>query len=221
MSDQEAVDLEQQASEVIVTALVTRPPKDIILSEDDAQPWRAYMQDQAACRKRIEDAFKPIKDAAYARHKAICAKEKEKIADFVTGEMEAKGKLTDFVLAENKRRQEEQERLDAEARKKAIADAKKDGDKALANAIKNGVVPVVSEQVVQQPVKIDGFSVRSQKVGTVSDKLALIKAVAQGRVHHAVLDVNTVELNKLVRATAGTLAIPGVIISDSNVGTRR
>jgi hypothetical protein len=85
----------------------------------------------------------------------------------LAGEQEAKDKLGAFVLAENRRREAEQHRLDEEARKRAIAEAKKDGDAQLATAIKNGTVPVVSQQQVAAPVKIEGFSARMVKDGTV------------------------------------------------------
>jgi len=136
-------DTVQTETDIKVTALVLRPSKDVILSEDDAQPWRAFMQDQIACRKKIEERFKPLKDAAFARHKAIVAKEKELIAEFLKGENDAKRKLAEFVTAENARRAEEARKAQEEAERKAIAEAKAAGDKALATAIKKGEVPVV------------------------------------------------------------------------------
>ena len=164
MSEQDTV---QTDTDIKVTALVLRPSKDVILSEDDAQPWRAFMQDQIACRKKIEEQFKPLKDAAFARHKAIVAKEKELIAEFLKGE-----------------------------------------------------VPVVSEAPPPEPVKIAGFSTRTEKRGNVTDKFAFLKWVVRtGNI--GLVDVNERELNNMVKRQQGTQKIDGVQIYDKPVNSAR
>ena len=213
-------DTVQTETDIKVTALVLRPSKDVILSEDDAQPWRAFMQDQIACRKKIEERFKPLKDAAFARHKAIVAKEKELIAEFLKGENDAKRKLAEFVTAENARRAEEARKAQEEAERKAIAEAKAAGDKALATAIKKGEVPVVSEAPPPEPVKIAGFSTRTEKRGKVTNKFAFLKWVVRtGNI--GLVDVNERELNIKIRQQQGTQKIDGVQFYDKPVNSAR
>ena len=217
MTTEQTVETEPAIS---VKALVVRPSIDIIRSEDDAQPWRAFMQDQVACRKRIEEQFKPIKDAAYNRHRALCSKEKEIIAEFVKGEADAKAKLEAFVVEENARREEEARIAHEQARKEAIAQAKADGDKALATAIKNGDVPVAAPTPPPAPVKIEGFSTRTEKRGRVTDMIAFVKWVARtGNV--GLLDVNESELNAMVKRQQGAQKIDGVQIYEKQINSSR
>ena len=212
--------LMDQADAVAVTAVVKRPDKAVIECEADCPAWSAYLNEQAACRKLIEDQFRPIKTAAYDRHKAICAKEKAKLEPFLQGESQAKHVLTLWVLAENERRAEAQRQAEEKARQDAIADALANGQKRLAQQINTGAVPVATPEAPLPPVKVAGASVKMVKKGRVVDMLAFVKMVAAGRVPVTTLDVNEVALNKWAQATDGTVPVAGLAI-DEVASTRR
>lgn len=211
MLDQEMDQLEQQASAVRVTALIPRPEKAVIETEDDCKPWTSYMNEQAKCAKLIKEQFAPIKEAAYRRHKAIVAKESAMLAPFVTGEGEAKKVLLDWQIAEQRRREEEQRRLDEIARQEAIAEAEANGDTKEAAKIATGKVAVVSEQVAA-PVKLEGFSVRMVKKGRVANMPDFVRACLAGRNGLGVrlLLVDQSALDKLVQAMPPNTEFPGV-----------
>jgi hypothetical protein len=205
---------------VQVTALVVRPSKDLIESDADAQPWRAFMQDQIKCRKSIEEQIDPLIESAHGRHKALVAKKKELVASFIAGEQDAKSKLSAFVQAEEAKRQAEFQKAQEEAKRKAMAEAKAAGDKELAKAIKTGVVPVVADAPPPAPVKVAGFSTRKEKRGTITNKLSFLSWVIRtGQV--ALVDVNETELNAMIRRQNGQQAIPGVQISEVTINSAR
>lgn len=221
MSDKEMDALEQQASEVQITAVIPRPEKAVIECEDDCKPWTSYMNEQAKCAKVIKEQFAPIKEAAHKRHKAICAKEAALLAPFVSGESEAKKVLLDWQIAEQRRREEEQRRLDEIARQEAIAEAEANGNEKEAAKIATGKIAVVSEQVAA-PVKVDGFSVRMVKKGRVISMPDFVRACLAGRngLGIRLLTVDQGALDKLIQAMPPNTEFPGVQVYDEPSGRR-
>jgi hypothetical protein len=102
----------------------------------------------------------------------------------------------------------EQARL-AELAEKTAAQCEEKGDTWTAAEIRENV-PVVSAPVLANTkVKVAGISTRTTWSGEVTDKMALIKAVAEGRAPATLLDVNMPALNQMARALKGEMSYPG------------
>jgi hypothetical protein len=99
----------------------------------------------------------------------------------------------------------ERERLYAEAQAAADAGHPDEAD-AISETEKLIPMPIVPPTVE----KISGVSTRKVWRAEVIDKLALIKAVAAGRVPEALLEVNMVVLNAQARALKSAMNYPGV-----------
>ncbi|MDE3023249.1 MAG: hypothetical protein KGI54_15605 [Pseudomonadota bacterium] len=63
---------------------------------------------------------------------------------------------------------------------------------------------------VQPKAKASGISTREIWHAEITDKMALIKAVAAGQVSHTVIDANMIALNKIAVALKGDMNYPGV-----------
>jgi hypothetical protein len=68
----------------------------------------------AAERKRRIDYFRPMKEAAFAAHRAICARENEALAPLRAAEAALQAGLVDYRRAEERTRRQRQLLLDAE-----------------------------------------------------------------------------------------------------------
>jgi hypothetical protein len=210
---QEQVDaLVEQAESVATTALVKRPDKDVIECESDTLPWALYRADQAKCAKYIKAQFKPIKDEAHARHKAICAKEAAKLAEYEEGEIVARRTLEAWKIAEDRRRAEAQALAEAQAREEAVAQALADGNAKLAKQIDSGTVAVSAPVVAAAPVKIAGMSFTIVKKGRVIDKSKFVRGCLSNAMGLNLdwLLIDEKRLNDLVKATGGAVDYPGV-----------
>ena len=207
--------------EVQVKALVPRPAKDVIESEADSLPWTSYMNEQARCRKYIQEQFEPIKKAAKARHQAICDKEKTMLAEFLAGEADAKMRLSDWQIAEANRLAAEQRRLDEIARQEALAVAEAEGRTREASQIATGKIAVVSEQVLPPP-KVAGLSVKQVKCGRIVDMAGFLRACLARRngLSERLVLVDNAALDKLIQAMPEGTEFPGVVV-ELETKTRR
>jgi hypothetical protein len=73
--------------------------------------------------KRRRDFFAPMKDAAFKTHREICARETEALKPLQEAERMLTTGITSYRTAEERRRREEQERLDKAQREAAQAEA--------------------------------------------------------------------------------------------------
>lgn len=199
----------EQAEAVTVTALVTRPDKNVIETEEDCLPWSSFLQDQTQCIKYLQERFAPLKKAADERHARICAKEKARLAPFMQGKADALSLIQTFTLAEQERRRQAQAEAEARAKADAIAAAKAVEDDALAKKIEQNKVAIPAP-VVDTPVKVPGVSTKMVKKGRVTDMALFVRAVASGKVPYITLEVNEAALNKWVQATDGAIGVMGL-----------
>ena len=204
---------EQALIEPEVTAIVEQAPSYMVIENfGQTEQVSKYLKQVRECRKRISEWFAPMRENAHRAWKAIVARESE--LDSKPAEVEAacKRMLAAWQDKEQERIRIEQKKLDDDARKAAAAAAMADGDKKQAAAITSGKVAVVSTTVVQASPKLAGVSTRSLWQAEVTDKMALIKAVAQGKCPQEYLTLNMTALNAVARSTRGQVTIPGVQI---------
>jgi len=167
--------------------------------------------------KEIKDFFAPLKEKAFAAHRALTAAENDKLAPLVEAERFAKGAMTTWQLEQEAAARVEQRRLEEEARKRAeeeklldAIDAEQAGEPEAAERIL--AEPVLAPVVrIAPPVPaVSGISMRETWSADVFDMKALVRAVADGKVPMRALVVDAVFLNGQARALKGDLNYPGV-----------
>ena len=127
-----------------------------------------------------------------------------------------------FDLEQQKKRLDEQRVLEEIERKKNAEIAKElkaKGLAELAKEIKNREVNVI---VKKEELKTDNLSTRKTYKANVIDKMALVKAVAEGRIPIMAVDVNMTFLNNQARMLKNELKYDGVeVVEESGITYRR
>lgn len=168
-------------------------------------------------RKEIDDTLDPVVKKAHEAHKAAVAAKKKVEAPLVEAETYLRGDMSRYkreVDAANAaaRRQAEIER------QREVESLEQRGDLSAADAVR--MAPVVVD--AEGPPVGGGVDTRSIWRAEVTDKMALIRAVAEGRVPEAVLAIDTKVLGSLARSLKGALNYPGVrVVEDVGIAVRR
>ncbi len=185
----------------IVEVVARRPAFAAIMKPEESEITVKYLDDIQGIRKRIADFFKPDIEKAHQLHKSLIEKMKQVDAEPARIEMICRQMLSDWQERERRRVQEEQRRLDEDARKKALRDAKKNGDERMAQAIQTGKVAVLSEKTPEPVFTPGGISFREYWRAEVVDA---------NKVPRKYLIPDLAALNTVMRATKGQIQIPGV-----------
>ena len=177
--------------------------------------------------KKIADTFDPHIKRAHDAHKSLVAEKKQHEAPLMEAEGHVKRAMLGF--------QQEQERIRLAAEAKAQEAARKEREKLVAQAAKAAekgktekaealqmqAAAVVTPILAPTTPKLAGISTRITYKATVVDKLALIVAVAEGKVPLNAVDVNMPFLNNQARAMRETLAYPGVKVeTETGIASR-
>ncbi len=167
--------------------------------------------------KVVKEFFKESKDKAHAAHKAICEMETKLLSPLSTARALVTNKINQYTAAEEARAREEQRKLDEMARKDAeerqLADAEqaqKEGKPEEAEAILNAETEIPIIRMPSRVAKVDGVGTQKRWGAELTDKVALIKWVAQHPENAELLDANMPALNKLAIALKAGFNIPGV-----------
>lgn len=169
-----------------------------------------------ALKKRISDVFDPHIKRAHDAHKSLVAEKKEHETQLIEAEGHIKRAMIGFQQEQERIRLEAEARAQEAARKereKMEAQAAKAAEKGKverAEALQQQAAAIVTPILAPTTPKVSGISTRTTYKATVVDKLALIVAVAEGKVPLNALDVNMPFLNNQARAMKETLAYPGV-----------
>lgn len=151
-----------------------------------------------AAKKAAMDMFRPAVDAIDAFEKSV----KDKMAGFVR-EQERIRRETEAAAAEKARK--EQEKLLAQAEKAAAA-----GKLEKAEALELQAASTVAvTPAIEAPVAAGAHARRVWKA-RLTDKMALIQAVADGRASPELLDFNQSVGNGLAKALKSGMNIPGL-----------
>jgi hypothetical protein len=173
-----------------------------------------WLRDLKTYVKRVQDYWKPLKDAAYKAWKEVCGKENAILKPLGEAETIVKRKMAEYQMEQEakeralreeleRRQREEAERLLKEAEKKEAEGDTFGADIALAQAEMMESAPPVA--TVQQP-KAEGISTKKVWKARVIDESKVPVEVA-GIV---IRPVDLSALDKLAKASKGTAKIPGV-----------
>jgi len=183
-----------------------------------------FLKGIKALREEIADTFDPHIKRAFEAHRALVKEKREAEAPLADAELIAKRALVAFDTEQERIRREEQQRLEAEARRQAeerqlmeaIAleeQAQASGDAGLAMeaaAMLDQPVMTPTIAVAQSTPKVSGISFRETWSGQLTDLAALIRYAAANPQFMNLLQVNQVALNGLARSMKGQLQVPGV-----------
>lgn len=169
-------------------------------------------------RKQIVETFAPIKAKTYAAWKEAVAQEKKHLDPVDVAERLLKGKIAVWEQEQERLRQVEQRRLEAEARRR-------EEDERLESALAaecGGCPSEEIEAIIDTPSppiavvaprtfqRAEGISTRENWTAEVVNKQALDQFVATHHEFGNLTVPNTTALNQLARAQKGLLNIPGV-----------
>ena len=158
-------------------------------------------------RRRIDETFDPVIDAAYRSHKAAIAAKKKHADPVDAAERIIKRKIGDYSLQEESRRRVEEARLQAEARAREeearLAEAvalEQAGESALADSV-IAVPLVVAPVVLPPPPTAAGVSTRTTWA---------FRIVNPAIIPRDFLTPDRVKIGGVVRALKGYANIPGI-----------
>lgn len=166
--------------------------------------------------KKIKDYWKEPKERAFQAHRAITAKEAEMLKPVEDAKKTVRQKVSGYLTEIERRRREEQARLDRERAErerkereklaKAAARAEEKGQDEKADDLRNKaadvyVPPAFVEPVVEKTVRTDAATISQKKDinVTVTSVKALCALVAAGTVPEAVIKVDNVKLKQFVK----------------------
>lgn len=168
----------------------------------------------------VTDFFKPLKDAAYKAHKAICDREKEMLTPLRNAEKTLKKTMGDYAMEQERKRREAEEAArraaEEESRRKLEEAAllERAGDTAAAEAAFQDAE--ISEDVSRM-VFVPGGAPKAKGVSASKDwEIVSISS------ENVPLSVNGMEIRpvdkaavmRLIRASKGTIQIPGIVYQE-------
>lgn len=178
----------------------------------DAAEFLKTLKNQAG---KIKDFFKPLKEAAHKTHKELCDREKLMLDPIAKAEFVVKKAVAGYLAEQERKRKEAEERAQKAAREEvdrrlAEAVALEDQGKIEEAAAAAEEAEIIDSAAVAVPVspcsKVKG--VRSSKdweIVSIND--ASVPVAIAGTV---IRPVDDKAIMRLIRASKGTIKIPGV-----------
>lgn len=206
------------------TVPVVQRAADVVIEDQDDYEAAAKILTEIVkpLLKEIDDVCGPVCDATNRAHKAATQQRSKLKAPLLEAERLIKRKMSDYQLAEERRRREleakERERLRREQEEALLLEAQQleeAGKTEEADAVLEAPPPpqAVPVAVVTPPPKADGVAARKVYTARVTDLPALIRHVAAGGGSPSFLTPNVREIERVARALDGKLELPGVEIS--------
>ena len=186
-----------------------------IVIKDQLQYGRAnnFLRAVKDLQKEIHNTFDPIVSAAYKTHQEASSKRKLHLMPAVSAEIVVKNKMIMYDDKMKAKQREEQRKIDLKAeieadkkRKELAARAEKwaaKGKTAKAEELQEQAeeVEVIAPVVAPKVEKVRGVSFKENWSAIVVDET---------KVPREYLQVNTMALNRIAKATKGSIKIPGV-----------
>ena len=198
--------------------------KELTITDQSSYEMAANtLKDIALLEKQIKDHHKPIKDSAYAAHKAAVAAEKRLLDPLDEAKRTIKRSVSDWTVEQERIRAEAQRKIDEanRAAEKAAEDARLE---AAIKAEKDGAPDIVTDAMIDIPFqsiysppahptynKVAGVTTRETWKAEVFDVVILCKAIGDGTIKMTdVVVPNMTVLNSLARSMKDKMSIPGV-----------
>ena len=114
------IDLEQQALELDSKAQVL-----MVKNQEQYNDANSFIKAIKGLQQQVKDTFRPIISKAFQAHKEAKAQENRHLTPLLKAETLVKGKMLDFIREQERIRQEQERKLQAEAEKKRQENLKK------------------------------------------------------------------------------------------------
>lgn len=205
----------------------------VIKTQVDYENTAGFLSGVKALQKKIKACFDPIVSTALQAHRVAVAKRKEHLDPAMKAEKIVKDKLIDYTEHQEIIRRAKQEQLDRQARaeeerkKKALeerarkAEEQGKADKAAELREKKEDVQVDAPIAAPRVAAPSGLTFKTSWYAEVTDKMALIKAVAEGKALPTLLDANMSNLNKQASMYKDQVTIPGINFKSKKVASSR
>ncbi len=228
--------IEQVKAETL--PIPTQAKMIIVRDEGSLRQANDFFNIIRALRKKIASVFDPMEEAAKeAKRKAedsrkAIVEQREKIeAPLKDAESYLGGQVVDYKKEQDRKREEEiglqrqkaikeemeRRKKEEEARIEQAAALEAAGAQEEAQALVDEVIEDIGRPVEvyvpppeTQKVKLDGATVKTFWSAKVTNKMKLIKAVAEGKAPEGCLDPNMTVLNGLARSLKKEMKIEGV-----------
>jgi len=196
------------------TKYLTEEAKAIVIStQDHYEKANEFLRAVKGLQKEIHATFDPIVSAAHKTHQEATSKRKEHLDPAISAERVVKGKMIAYDDKMEAIRRAEQRRIDAKAREEEERKRKELAARAEKWAAKGKIAKAeeLQEQAEEVEVVAPVVAPKVEKIKGVSFKenwSAIV--VDETKVPREYLQVNTMALNRIAKATKGSIKIPGV-----------
>jgi len=189
-----------------------------VVDSETFQQAGVFVRRVTAGIKVAHELMDPICDSAHTAHKVAVAQLKKLVEPFDTAKRIVGVQTSAWDQRERERVQQAQQAAEAERRRledderlRTATRLEAQGKSAAAEAALTAPVQVpVFTPPVRQVEKAEGLSFRDNWKAEVTDLLALVQAVADGKASLNCLEPNMVTLNGLARALKAQMRVPGV-----------
>lgn len=199
--------------------LLVQQAEDIrVVDAESFQQAGVFARRVTAGIKMAHELMDPVCESAHTAHKVAVAQLKKLVEPFETAKKLVGAQTAAWDQQERDRVRREQQAADAERRRledeerlRAATRLEAQGKPAAAEAALTAPVQVpVFTPPIRQAEKAEGLSFRDNWKAQVTDLMALVQAVAEGKASLACLEPNMVTLNGLARSLKDQMRVPGV-----------
>lgn len=187
-----------------------------VTTDQQYETVASFLKGLKAIRNEIARTFDPIARKLHAAHKEVVAQKKRHSAPVEQAERIVKGKIGVYLTEKERLRRQEEEKLRELARKqeeeRRLAEAEaleKEGKNEEAEAIIDEPVETLAVVIEDTTPKVEGIS--------KTRKAYKFRIVDEAKIPREFLRPDEVKIGQIVRATKGTLQIPGVEIFSEDV----
>lgn len=178
-----------------------------------------FLKELKSAQKKVTDWFGPMKKKAHEAWKSITTREKEVLEPLQQAEQQIKGKMIVWKQEQDRKRREEERKLQAEAEERARRERERLRKKAeklktpekqeeYRRAADEVQVPVVTVQ--SEVPKASGISTRKIWKAKIANKKAFIQAAINDENLLAFITLDESALNRVAQATKGKISYPGI-----------
>jgi hypothetical protein len=177
--------------------------------KDNPQYFTAtdFLKGIKALEKEVEDTFDPIIEKSHLAHKEALSQKDKYFKPLVNAERLIKSKIGEFLVIEERKRKEAEDKLRREADKKReelerkAEEAAANGKESKAEQYQEKANNVVAPTLAPTVEKVEGISFRENWYAEVTDINLLPKTY---------MLPDMVKLNKFAKAMKDSVAVPGV-----------
>ena len=218
--DENTLKTEANCLEVLANAIM-------VTNDEEYQGAAEFLKEMKKQSGKVKEFFKPLKEAANKAHKEVCNREKQMLDPLTKCETAIKRAVGDYLAEQDRKRRAAEER----ARQAAKAEA----DRRLAEAIaleeqgrKDDAAAAMEEAEIIDSATVAVISTPVKKASGVSSRKdwALV-GIDESKVPvdvagTVIRPVDTGAIMRLIRASNGTIQIPGVTYKETvNISVRR